>query len=78
MENDEVITSLTVDKNDNGCGVMGEYGGVEMLTDKSPRYTKWEIENRLYALIDNETIFPVDEERGPALKLMNKLLESLE
>ena len=47
-------------------------------TDKSPRYTKWEIENRLYTIIDNETIFPPGEDMGSAYKLLNKFLEGLE
>lgn len=46
--------------------------------DKSPRYTKSEIENRLYTLIDDETVFPIGEDLGLARKLINKLLESLE
>ena len=50
----------------------------EVVTTKLPRYTKWEIENRLYTLIDNETIFPLNEDRGSAFKLLNKLLESLD
>ena len=50
----------------------------EVETNKLPRYTKWEIENRLYMIIDNETIFPLNEDRGEAFKLINKLLESLD
>lgn len=50
----------------------------EVVTIKLPRYTKSEIENRLYTLIDNETIFPLNEDRGSAFKLINKLLESLD
>lgn len=48
------------------------------IIDHSPRYTKAEIENRLYALIDNETIFPPGEDMGSAYKLLNKFLDSLE
>ena len=48
------------------------------IIDHSPRYTKTEIENRLYQLIDNETIFPPGEDMGPAYKLLNKFLDSLE
>lgn len=48
------------------------------IIDKSPRYTKTEIENRLYALIDNETIFPPGEDMGSAYKLLNRFLDSLE
>lgn len=50
----------------------------EAVTIKSPRYTKMEIENRLYTIIDNEAIFPLNEDRGAAFKLINKLLESLD
>lgn len=46
--------------------------------DKSPLYTKAEIENRLYQIIDNETIFPPNEDMGSAYKLLNKFLDSLE
>ena len=48
------------------------------IIDHSPRYTKTEIENRLYALIDNETIFPPGEDMGSAYRLLNKFLDSLE
>ena len=60
------------------CTLAVTHEPTSLIIDKSPRYTKAEIENRLYALIDNETIFPPDEDMGSAYKLLNKFLESLE
>ena len=62
----------------NGDGtLMASQEPTNSITDKSPRYTKWEIENRLYSIIDNETIFPPGEDMGSAYKLLNKFLEGL-
>ena len=66
---------MTKEEKDNVFDVPYD---TEAVTTKLPRYTKLEIENRLYTLIDNETIFPIDEDRSSAFKLINKLLESLD
>ena len=61
------------------CGMCSEdVVNGEKNTVSTPRYTKFEIENRLYHLIDNETIFPPGEDMGSAYKLLNKFLDSLE
>ena len=75
--NNDCITNIT-NEDKNGWPVkLVECDCIELL-DRSPRYTKFEIENRLYALIDNETIFHPGEDMGSAYKLLNKFLDSLE
>ena len=49
----------------------------DAIIDKSPRYTKHEIENRMYSIIDDENIFPPDEDKSAAFKIINVLLDSL-
>ena len=65
--------------NDNFWDLVACEPNIDII-DHSPRYTKTEIENRLYRLIDDENIFPPEEDIhiGAAYKLLNALLDSLE
>lgn len=42
---------------------------------KEPRYTKVEIENMLYRIIDDHNLWADDEDKGAAFKLLNAFLK---
>lgn len=76
----QVVDENFWDLMNDDCTLMSSPEPTSSIVDKSPRYTKTEIENRLYRLIDDENIFSPEEDihMGPVYKLLNKFLDSLE